>query len=187
MATAQPANASSNPSLPFPLQDGETVVSIARRHWIYLWPLVALRLVAALVPVAFLAWALDTAGILDGVVRNIFLVAALLYIGYWAVRIALTWYNFYNDIWVITNQRLIDCHRPHPFDMSISTADLINVQDMTIERSGILRTVLDFGNIVCQTASIDQDFMITGVPNPRGLQALVDRERDRERNRLRNL
>src|SRR5690606_23483552 len=123
MATAQSANASKGPSLPFPLQDGETVVTIARRHWIYLWPLLALRLVAALAPVAILAWLLDLAGVLDGVVRNIFLVVALLYIGYWAVRIALTWYSFYNDIWVITNQRLIDCHRRHPFDMSISTAD----------------------------------------------------------------
>jgi len=86
---------------------------------------------------------------------------------------------------VITNQRLIDSYRRHPFDMSISTADLVNIQDMTVERSGILRTMLDFGNVICQTASSDQSFMLTGVPDPRETQALVDRERDRERMRLR--
>jgi hypothetical protein len=71
--------------------------------------------------------------------------------------------------------------------MTVSTADLVNVQDMSVERKGLLATMLDFGNVVCQTASIDQDFLITGVPDPRETQAMVDRERDRERSRLRGV
>ena len=169
------------------MQDGERVVQLCRRHWIYLWPNLIGQLLLAIIPVATLALLLDTADVLDGTVSSIFVLIAAVYLVYWLVRLALTWYRYHNDVWVVTNQRLIDSHRRHPFDMSISTADLVNVQDMSVQRSGILRTMLDFGDVVCQTASIDQDFMIGGVPDPRSVQALVDRERDRERARLRGV
>jgi hypothetical protein len=187
MSAAASSNPPAAPKLPFPLQDGEGVLTICRRHWIYLWPLIGLQLLAAIVPVAVVAWLLDQVDGLDGTPGKIFLIIAAIYLVYWLVRLLLTWYRFHNDIWVITNQRLIDSHRRSPFDMNISTADLVNVQDMSVQRTGILRTMLDFGNIVCQTASGDQDFNITGIPNPRAVQALVDRERDRERNRLRGI
>jgi hypothetical protein len=45
--------------------------------------------------------------------------------------------------------------------------------------------MLDYGDVVCQTAGTSADFMIGGVPDPRAIQALVDRERDRERMRVR--
>jgi hypothetical protein len=52
---------------------------------------------------------------------------------------------------------------------------------MSIERNGVLRTMLDYGDIVCQTAAEMQGFRLAGIPDPRAVQALVDRERDRER------
>jgi hypothetical protein len=82
---------------------------------------------------------------------------------------------------VITNQRIIDSYKKHPFNLRIATTDLVNVQDMSVERDGMLRTMLDYGDIVCQTASEMQDFRLAGIPNPVAVQALVDRERDRER------
>ena len=187
MASAESPSTPRTYSLPFPLQDGETVVQLCRRHWIYLWPTMLGQFLVAIVPIALLAVLLTALDVLDGTVSRVFFILSVAYLAYWGVRLVLTWYRYRNDIWVITNQRLIDSHRLHPFDMSISTADLVNVQDMTVERTGVLRTLLDFGNLVCQTASIDQDFMITGVPDPRQVQALVDRERDRERSRLRGL
>ena len=188
MATAQPSESTSEVrGLHFPHQEGDRLIKVFRRHWIYLWPTMAAQVLAAVLPVVLIAVLLDVADVLDGTVSQAFIVLAVLYLVYWAVRIILTWYRYNNDIWAITSQRLIDSYRRHPFDMTVSTADLVNVQDMTIERRGILSTVLDFGNVVCQTASIDQDFVITGVPNPRETQALVDRERDRERGRLRGI
>ena len=184
MTTEQPespAPVEKAPSLPFPLQEQERILQLARRHWLYLWPYLIGQVLAAVVPVAVLALLLDAVDVLDGIVAQGFIVLSVLYLGYWAVRIFLRWYRYQNDIWVITNQRLIDSHRRHPFDLSLSTADLANVQDMSVQRNGILQTFLDFGTIVCQTASIDQDFMISGIPHPREVQALVDRERDRER------
>ncbi|MEX0750946.1 MAG: PH domain-containing protein, partial [Dehalococcoidia bacterium] len=66
----------------------------------------------------------------------------------------------------------------------LSTADLVNVQDMTVERSGLLQTTLNYGDIICQTASTSAgDFVLSGIPRPQEVQLLVDKERDRERTR----
>ncbi len=171
--------------LPFPLQDGEQVLVVCRRHWVYLWPNVLYLLVLALVPVTAVALLLSALDAYEGTAARVFWVVAAVYLAFSAVRIFLAWYRYRNDIWVVTNQRLIDSFKRHPLSLRIATADLVNVQDMTIERSGLLRTLLDYGDIVCQTAAELQEFRLQGIPNPREIQALVDRERDRERLRVR--
>ena len=172
-------------TLPFALQHGERVLEMRRRHWVFLWPRMILMLVIAVAVHAVLAWLLSEAGALEGTVSTVFTVATGLWILYWGVRMFLNWYQYQYDIWVITNQRLVDSIKRHPFSLQISTADLVNVQDISVHREGILRTVLDYGDIVCQTASERQQFTLAGVPNPRATQALIDRERDRERLRYR--
>jgi hypothetical protein len=167
--------------LPFPLQENERVLQVCRRHWLYLWPRVLLMAIVGLLPPIIVGILLSEAGAYEGVAEKVFWVLAAAYIVYWAVRALLVWYRYRHDIWVVTNQRLIDSFRTNPFNLKISTADLVNVQDMTVERSGILRTVFDFGDVVCQTAADLQEFRISAVPHPRDVQALVDRERDRER------
>jgi hypothetical protein len=171
------------PGLSFPLQEGERVIQLCRRHWLYLWPNIALKLLFALVPPIAIGILLSETGAYEGVAAQIFWVVAGIYLVYWAVRLFLIWYRYNNDIWVITNQRLIDSYKAHPFNLRVSTADLVSVQDMTVERSGVLQTMLDYGDIVCQTAAEQQELRLTGIPHPREVQALVDRERDRERMR----
>ena len=41
----------------------------------------------------------------------------------------------------------------HPFSHRLATADLVNVQDISVEKIGFIPTVLGFGDVVCQTAS----------------------------------
>ena len=41
----------------------------------------------------------------------------------------------------------------HPFSHRLVTADLVNVQDISVEKIGFVPTVLGFGDLVCQTAS----------------------------------
>ncbi len=170
-------------ALHFPLQDNEQVLLICRRHWIYLWPRIALMTLFAIVPPIAAGIVLRRGGWLDGTAAKVFWIASVVYLIYWGVRIFLDWYRYHNDIWVITNQRLIDSNKTNPFNLKMSTADLVNIQDMTVERDGIFRTMLDYGDIVCQTAADVQEFRLTGIPDPRDVQLLVDKERDRERMR----
>ena len=171
--------------LPFPLQNDEEVLVVARRHWMYLWPRTIFWLAIALAPVVVLWWLLFSVREVDGMARNLFWIVVAVWLLAWALRIFLNWYQYDNDLWVVTNQRIVDCMKPTPLGLKISTADLVNVQDMTVERRGILQTALNYGDIHCQTAADNRDFLIGGVPKPQGLQLLIDKERDRERLRTR--
>nr|ANA08059.1 hypothetical protein 5G4_030 [uncultured bacterium 5G4] len=170
-----------NVKLSVPLQQGEQVIMFRRKHWMYLAPILILNLILGLAPILLLAKFLDLIGVSGGSITAIIYV---LWFAMFAIRAAVSYYRYMNDTWVITNQRVIDTRRKHPFDLQVSTADLVNIQEMTINRSGIFKTMLDYGDIVCETAGSDHnDFTITGVPHPREVQALVDKERDRERMR----
>ena len=172
-------------ALHFPLQENERVLTICRRHWFYLWPRTVFYLIAAIVPVAVAGFLVQKAAGLDGTAGKVFWIVALVYLLYWLVRIFLNWYRYHNDIWVITNQRIVDSTKTTPITLKISTADLINVQDMTVERDGLFRTMFNYGDVICQTAAEQQEFRMTGIPRPQEIQLLVDKERDRERLRSR--
>jgi hypothetical protein len=169
--------------LPFPMQDGETILELVRRHWFFLWPRTILWTLYALVPVIVLSIGLDMIGILDDL--GIFWwIVALAWLLFWAARLALNYYRYHNDIWVVTNQRLIDSYKSNPFNLRVDTADLINMQDIGVHKTGVFATMLKFGDVVCETAGADRvPFVISGVPNPESIQLLIDKERDRERQR----
>ena len=175
MAGAQPQK------LPFPMQDSERIVLVCRRHWIHLWPKSILFALYALVPPLVISLLIAKFWEYEGLQAKIFWVIAGVWIIYWAARIFLNWYRYHNDLWVVTNQRIVDSIKSNPFSHRLSTADLVNVQDMTVERKGILQTMLNYGDIVCETASNGDDFVLAGIPRPQDVQLIVDRERDRER------
>ena len=169
--------------LPFPLQEHEQILALFRRHWWFLWPQNIILALVAVVPVIAIAWLLSEIGVLDDLGIFFWIVAAL-WLGYWAVRIFMNWYRYRHDIWVVTNQRIVDSYKAHPFSLRVATADLVNIQDMAVVKSGIVASILNFGDVLCETASADNvDFRITGVPHPESIQLLIDRERDRERMR----
>jgi hypothetical protein len=171
------------PRLPFPLQGGEQVLLLCRRHWWFLWPRSIIMVLFAIIPVAGVAWLLSAIGILEDL-GIFFWIAAALWLLYWAVRLFLNWYRYHNDIWVVSNQRLIDSYKAHPFSLRVATADLVNLQDMSVVKNGIVATMLNFGDVICETAGSDRvAFTIAGVPHPESIQLLIDRERDRERMR----
>lgn len=181
MTSESTSGAQATERLPFPLQQHEQVIRICRRHWIHLWPKTIYLALWALVPLVIISIVLAKGGWYEGTTAKVFWVIAALWLLYWGVRMLLNWYRYHHDIWVITNQRIVDSLKTNPFSQRLATADLVNVQDMTVQRHGLLQTMLNYGDIVCETASEGGEFVLAGIPEPAEVQLLVDRERDRER------
>ena len=167
--------------LPFPLQESEKVLIVCRRHWIYLWPRLIAHAVAAFLPVIALFLILRWADALDGVAPKIAAVVSALWLAVWAVKAFFVKYRYDNDLWTITDQRIIDSFRSSPFSLKMTTADLVDIVDTAMERSGIFATLLNYGEIRCETAGERQDISLPAVPHPSEVHALIDKERDRER------
>jgi hypothetical protein len=100
------------------------------------------------------------------------------------VRAYFIWYRYQNDIWVITNQRVVDSTRFHWFKRRLASADLVDVEDMNVVREGVLPTLFNFGDVRCQTAGEVPNFVVAGIPEPDKVLTAVDAARDVARRAL---
>lgn len=173
--------------LPFTLQGDETVLLVARRHWLYFSLRMAWVVAATILPpLAALFLVRATYGF-DGMAGRITMAIMALWILAWAIRAYFTWYRYQNDIWTVTDQRLVDSIKRHWFHHLMASADLVDVEDIRIVRNGFLQTMFNFGDVRCQTAGEVPNFVLDGIPDPSGVMAVVDAARDAARRSLRGL
>jgi len=170
--------------LPFELQGDESVLLFCRRHWLYLWSKVVAAAVAGIVPIAALTVLVAKRAGLGGTVGLVVLVVDLLWGGYWLVRGYFTWYHYSHDIWVVTNQRIIDSLKRHWFHHRMASADLVDIEDIAVVREGLLQTMFNFGDVRCQTAGEQPNFILAGIPGPSKVLGIVDAARDAARRQL---
>ena len=167
--------------LPFDLQGGEHVLLFERRHWVYLWPRLIFHALIGLVAIALFLFIISAIFGLGGTAGTVAAVICLVWGGYWAVRMYFDWYSYHNDIWVVTNQRVIDAVKPNYFRSRLASADLIDLEDITVEHNGFLATVFHFGTVRCQTAGERPNFTFAGVAKPGQILATLDAARDAAR------
>lgn len=74
--------------------------------------------------------------------------------------------NYYLDMWIITNDRLIDIRQDGLFARTVAELDLYRVQDVTSECKGLFATAFDFGNVYVQTAGAKERFVFYNIPKP---------------------
>jgi len=161
--------------LPFVPQSGEQLILLCRRHPLYAYPkLVGIALVGV-VPAVVLV-----------VISNAFwaLLVAALWAMFWAAQLYLTWYRYQNDIWIITTHRVVDSSRRHWFHHRMASTGILDVEDITVERSGLLQTAFNFGNVRLQTAGEQPNFVLSGIPRPANVLGTIDGARDAARREL---
>jgi len=170
--------------LPFTLQTDEHLEFVARRHWVYLAVKIGRDIILGLVPAAIFAGIVSATAGWDGTAGKVFVAILVLWLVFWAIKAYFTWYKYQNDVWIVTNQRLVDSLKTNWFNHRMSSADLVNVEDMSIDRSGLFATVFKYGSLICQTAGSRENFVLAGIPNPGDVLSMVDRLRDEARRDL---
>src|SRR3989344_7267387 len=78
----------------------------------------------------------------------------------------LTWIDYYFDVWIITNERIVNIEQRGLFARHISELNFGSVQDVTTVVTGILPTVLNYGDVVVQTAGEKERFVFRMIPDP---------------------
>ena len=172
------------------LEEDEKLLKVVRKHWFI--PFVELFGVAimALVPIGltigisiahgqeWIDWSWTDYAALT-------LFASALWWVICSMMAAMIWTHYYLDLWVITDRRLIVIEQLGFFNRKTSNFRLERLQDVKVRVSGIIATLLNFGTVRAQTASAaDSSFKMTGLPDPRGLQATVQQAMDARINRL---
>lgn len=172
-------------SLPVELQPTEHALLVCRRHWLRLYPLLVGQAFAAILPVVLLIVIVSRTTDFSGAARAASIVVAALWVGYWLIAGYFTWFRYQHDVWVITDQRLIDGLRRHWFHRQVASADLVDIEDVSVQRAGLLPTLFDFGDLRVQTAGEQSNFVLAGIPRPAQVLTVLDAARDDARRQLR--
>lgn len=81
--------------------------------------------------------------------------------------------DFYLDVWIVTNDRIVNIEQKGLFARTISELDLYKVQDVTSEVHGMLHTFFNYGNVHVQTAGEQERFIFRQIPRPHDVRKRI--------------
>lgn len=161
-------------ALPKPIP-GEKILHIIHRDvWVALRR-VALFVILLVLPALFFVLASQFfPGLMENKVSFIIIVlVASAYILFIWLLFFFSILDYLLDIWVITDQRIIDIQQNGFFSRKISEQMLHRVQDLTSDTHGFWQTVWKFGNLTVQTAGQESKFHFEEISNPEHIRDIV--------------
>lgn len=81
--------------------------------------------------------------------------------------------TFHLDMWIVTNDRLLDMAQKSLFHRTVSEVDLYQIQDASSEVHGLFPSIFNYGNIILQTAGPVPKFVFRSVANPNDLREKI--------------
>jgi len=74
--------------------------------------------------------------------------------------------DYYLDVWIVTNKRIINIEQIDLFHRRFSEQKLFRVQDVSSVQKGIMATLFDYGNVSVQSAAEQARFEFEQIPHP---------------------
>ena len=153
------------------LQPNETILLVLHRHWIAIALKLLVVLLFLLLPFVAIAIAPQAGFDIEAALPLIqFLLVT--YLMALVLGVFILWTEYYFDVWVVTDLRIIDIEQHSIFNREISEFMLYNVQDVTVEVPSMLATFLKYGNIKIQTAG-GKIFEIREIPHVNEAKNLI--------------
>ncbi len=164
----------------------ERIEHILRRHVVTFFPEVFLFVVLSSIPVVlwFLAQALFPLLFSHPAWFPIFVLGLSAYsLGVFVIFFT-QFIDFYLDLWVVTNDRIVDVEQFGLFARTISEVDLFRLQDVTTDIHGFFPTIFKYGDVVVKTASDNKSIVFKNVYRPNHIREDLIRlsHQDRKKN-----
>ena len=83
------------------------------------------------------------------------------------------WVDYYLDIWIVTNRRIINVEQNGLFNRKTSELELEKIQDVATDVKGIIPTFFNYGDIQVQTAGEQEKFLFHNIANPYRVKDLI--------------
>ena len=162
-------------------EEGEQIVKIVRRHYLVIIPMIMSLMIAALAPLLF--YTFITSGFVPlesgavSAIENMFAKGKVfwysLYLLILWVIFFIEWTDYYLDLWIITNKRIIDVEQKGFFHREITSFRYEQIQDITVETRGLIETFFKFGTLQIQTAGHSRDIIIRDAHYPEEARSLI--------------
>ena len=140
---------------------GEKVVLLLRKHPVTNLGWITVALLMLIAPFFFSAFTVNYS--LPSNIEIMLGAAWYLITSSFVLEKFLTWFFNVN---IITDERIIEVDFLNLFYREISDANIDQIQDVTVEIGGGIRTLLNFGDVLIQTAAEVPKIELESVPSP---------------------
>lgn len=171
------------PKIRFETQsDQEIILLLLRQHVVTLVPWVILFVLMFFIPF----WLPLVIGILTfdiNIVPVGFRVVGILI--WYLVTFGIAFQSFlywYFNVYIVTNERVIDIDFLSLMYKRVSDAPIAKIQDVTYSMGGLLRAILDYGDVTVQTAGELPNFDFLAVPHPDKVAKVIGDLMQKEQN-----
>jgi len=167
---------------------GESVIKVLRRDLFILLKKVLFLILLIILPFFFFYLMITIQpSLMSGEISYplIVLATSAYYLFVWLFGF-FSFIDYYLDVWIITNERIIDVEQKGFFSRTISEQRLFRVQDVTSEVNGFFATVLKYGNVHVQTAGAKQRFLFREIPGPEEVRNTIIKlvEKNKKKHRV---
>lgn len=147
---------------------GEYIILYVHRHWIILFASVMKSLTLIWVPlVIYLVLVYQGMFNWQGLSGLLFILGSSLFYLYIWLFLFNSLLDHYLDVWIVTNERIINVEQINLFSRLISEKQLDKMQDITVIAKGFWPTIFNYGDVYIQTAGSMERFIFRQVANPR--------------------
>ena len=155
-------------------QKNEVIIKVVRRHWFNIFQQYLTIFAMLLVLIFSLSILPSIEGVLeDNNLKTIILFAQSSFaILIWIISFTI-WIDFYFDVWIITNKRIVNIEQKALFIRHVSELKFTKIQDVTTEIEGFIPTILNYGEVYIQTAGTKGRFLFHQVSDPYKLKSLI--------------
>ena len=142
----------------------EKIILLRRRHpWVLTKTGLLILLIAIIVVISFFIWGASLISV------TFLIMGGVLALYLFSTR----WFVYANDIYILTNQRIINIDQGGFFTRRVSEAELDNIQNVTYEIKGPIKSFLNFGEIQIQTAGNSPGLLLKNIENPHFVQEKI--------------
>ncbi|MFA6973247.1 MAG: PH domain-containing protein [Parcubacteria group bacterium] len=155
-------------------KDGEQILLVTRRHWFNILGSlfsIFLMVLALIGGYAVLPWLFPALN--QPAFQGLFLFLGNFFAMIIWILFFLVWIDYYFDVWIITNKRIVDVQQKALFSREVSELELEKIQDITTEVLGVIPTFLNYGDVKIQTAGEQARFAFEEVPDPYAIKDLI--------------
>ncbi len=152
----------------------EDIIMVLRRHWLtFFFQFMPIIISVVLLVLGHFLIIEFMPEMLAGEGENIlFFAESLVAMIIWLIAF-IFWIDYYFDVWIITDRRIIDIEQLGLFRRNVSELEHSKVQDVTTEIHGILPTLLKYGFVYVQTAGKKTRFIFKQVPRPMMVRKMI--------------
>lgn len=157
------------------LLPGERIVLRLERHPIVLVSNAAIFIFLLVAPIGFFALfpdLLQLATSTNAGFALFVLCGSLFYLFIW-LFIGHVFLDFFLDVWIVTNRRIINIEQKALFSRTIAEHELSRIQDVSASIKGIIPSLFNYGSVIVQTAGEHENFEFTQVEHPQEAVAII--------------